>query len=132
MAKLIDYADAAPEAKAVFEDIAAARGLAPQDVNNAWKAMARHPANMEAFWALAKQTMKPGALDALTKEMVYLAVSMANRCEYCTASHTAQAKKKGMSEAMLGELIAVVGLAAMGNALAGAYRQPVDAQFEDA
>jgi AhpD family alkylhydroperoxidase len=122
--KLIDYADAAPEARAVMDEIKAARGVA--DVNNAWKAMARHPAVMRRFWERAQQVMAPGALDARTKELIYLAVSIANGCHYCTASHTALAQKKGASEEMLAEMVEIVGLALEGNSYATFYGQEVD------
>ena len=111
--KLIDYADAAPEARAVMDDIKRARGV--PDVNNAWKAMARHPVVMKRFWQRAQTTMAPGALDAVTKELIYLAVSVANGCHYCSASHTALAKKKGATEEQLAEMVEIVGLALEGN-----------------
>ena len=96
---LIPYEEAAPEARAVMDDIKAKRGVT--DVNNAWKAMARHPAVMRRFWERAQQVMQPGALDAKTKELIYLAVSVANGCHYCTASHTNLAKNKGVTEEQL-------------------------------
>lgn len=122
--KLIDYADAAPEAKAVMDEIKAARGV--PDVNNAWKAMARHPEVMRRFWNRAQATMQPGALDAVTKELIYLAVSVANGCHYCAASHTSLAKKKGASEAQLAEMVEIVSLALEGNSYATFYGQEVD------
>jgi AhpD family alkylhydroperoxidase len=130
MAKLIEYADASPEARAVFEDIAATRGIAPEAVNNVWKAMAVHPENMRRFWERIKDVMGPGTLDPLTKELIYLAVSMSQQCEYCVASHTAAAKRKGADEAMLAEMIAIVGLAVEGNRMAYAYQVPVDDAFK--
>ena len=129
MVTLVEYADALPEARAVFEDIARTRGIAPEEVNNVWKAMAVHPANMRAFWERAKTIMAGGTLDPLTKELIYLAVSISQQCEYCTTSHTHHARKKGASEAMLEEMIAVVGLAVEGNRMATAYRIPVDEAF---
>ncbi|HJQ57872.1 MAG TPA: carboxymuconolactone decarboxylase family protein [Vineibacter sp.] len=126
---LIEYDDASPEARAVFDDIAAARGIDPRQVNNFWKAMARHPAQMRRLWSNIAAVMAPGALDPLVKEMIYLAVSITNGCDYCVASHGAQARKRGMSEAMHGELLAVVGLASETNRLATGYRVPVDAAF---
>ncbi|MCW3475664.1 carboxymuconolactone decarboxylase family protein [Limobrevibacterium gyesilva] len=122
--KLIEYAEAAPEARAVMDDIKAARGV--PDVNNAWKAMARHPAVMRRFWERAKAVMQPGALDAPTKELIYLAVSIANGCHYCSASHTALAKKKGATEEQLAEMVEIVGLALEGNSYASFYGQDID------
>jgi AhpD family alkylhydroperoxidase len=125
--KPLNYAEAPAQARAVFDDIKATRGL--PDVNNFWKSLAHDPATLERIWANLKQVMAPGALDPLTKEMIYTAVSIANGCEYCTASHTAAARAKGMSEAMLGELVAVVAMACQTNALAQAYRPEIDPQF---
>jgi AhpD family alkylhydroperoxidase len=122
--KLTEYADAPPEARAVMDEIKATRGV--PDVNNAWKGMARHPEVMRRFWDRAKTTMQPGELDALTKELIYLAVSVANGCHYCAASHTALAKKKGASEAQLAEMVQVVSLALEGNSYATFYGFPVD------
>ena len=130
MVKLIEYQDASPAAKAVFEDIARTRGIAPHEVNNVWKAMAVHPENMRRFWERLKGVMAPGALDALSKELIYLAVSMSQQCEYCVASHTVAARRKGASEEMLAEMIAVVGLAVEGNRMASAYQVPVDEAFK--
>jgi AhpD family alkylhydroperoxidase len=120
----IEYADAAPEVRAVFDDIKAARGV--PDVNNFWKALAVHPPTLKRTWESLKQVMTPGALDPLTKEMLYLAASAAAGCAYCTASHTAAAKAKGMTDAMHGELLAVLGMAAETNRLAEALRVPID------
>ncbi|MCW5746160.1 MAG: carboxymuconolactone decarboxylase family protein [Alphaproteobacteria bacterium] len=127
---LIEYDDAEPAARAVFEEIAAARGIDPRQVNNFWKAMARHPAQMRRMWSNMKTVMVPGALDALTKELIYVAVSVTNNCEYCIASHGAQARRRGMTEEMFGELMAVVGLANETNRLATGYRVPVDDAFK--
>jgi AhpD family alkylhydroperoxidase len=121
---LVDYADAVPEVRAVFDDIKAARGV--PDVNNFWKALAVHPPTLKRTWESLKQVMAPGALDPLTKEMLYLAASAAAGCAYCTASHTAAAKAKGMTDAMHGELLAVLGMAAETNRLAEALRVPID------
>jgi len=121
---LIEYADAVPEVRAVFDDIKAARGV--PDVNNFWKALATHPPTLKRTWESLKQVMAPGALDPLTKEMLYLAASAAAGCAYCTASHTAAAKAKGMTDAMHGELLAVLGMAAETNRLAEALRVPID------
>ena len=121
---LVEYADAAPEVRAVFDDIKAARGVA--DVNNFWKALAVHPPTLKRTWESLKQVMAPGALDPLTKEMLSLAASAAAGCSYCTASHTAAARAKGMTDAMHGELLAVLGMAAETNRLAEALRVPID------
>lgn len=129
MPKLIEYADASPEARLVFEDIARTRGIAPEQVNNVWKAMAVHPANMRRFWERIKDVMAPGSLDAVTKELIYLAVSISQQCEYCVASHTVAARRKGADEDMLAEMFAVVGLAVEGNRMASAYQVPVDEAF---
>jgi AhpD family alkylhydroperoxidase len=124
----IEYRDASPEVRAVFDDIKQTRNVA--DVNNFWKHLARDPATLRRTWESIKQVMAPGALDPLVKEMVYLAVSVTNGCEFCIASHTAAARKAGMSDAMFGELMAVVGMANETNALANGYRVPVDAAFD--
>jgi AhpD family alkylhydroperoxidase len=129
MPKPIDPSKASREVRAVFDDIKRTRNV--PDVNNFWKYLARDPALLKRTWTSLKATMAPGALDPLTKEMIYLAVSVSNGCEYCTASHTAAARKAGMTEAMFGELMAVVGMANETNRLANGYRVPVDAAFED-
>jgi AhpD family alkylhydroperoxidase len=126
-ARLIEYAEASPEVRAVYDDIMATRGVA--DVNNFWKALALHPPTLARTWESLKQVMAPGALDPLTKEMLYLAVSAAAGCNYCVASHTAAARAKGMTEAMHGELLAVIAMAAETNRLAEALRVPVDEGF---
>jgi len=122
--KLINYPDAAPAARAVMDEIKAARGV--PDVNNAWKAMARHPGVMRRFWDRAQSVMQPGALDAKTKELIYLAVSVANGCHYCSASHTALAQKKGATEQELAEMVEIIALALEGNSYATFYGQDVD------
>ena len=124
----IDYADAPPQVRAVFDDIKKTRNV--PDVNNFWKYLARDPATLKRTWESIKEVMAPGALDPLMKEMVYLAVSVTNGCGYCTASHGAAARKAGMTDAMFGELMAVVGMANETNRLANGYRVPVDAAFE--
>jgi AhpD family alkylhydroperoxidase len=124
----INYADAAPEIRAVFDDIKRTRQI--EDVNNFWKYLARDPATLKRTWESIKEVMAPGALDARTKEMIYLAVSVTNGCGYCIASHNAAARKAGMSEAMFGELMAVVGMANETNRLANGYRVPIDPVFE--
>src|SRR5215471_12257827 len=100
----IEYADASPEVRAVYDDIMATRKI--DWINNFWKVLANHPANLKRTWESIKQIMAPGALDARTKELLYLAVSITNGCEYCIASHTAAARKAGMNDAMYGELLA--------------------------
>jgi len=129
MTALIDYADAPPEVRAVFDDIMATREVA--DVNNFWKALAVHPPTLRRTWESLKEVMAPGALDPLTKELVYLAVSASNGCDYCIASHKKAAEARGMTPAMWGELLAVVGMANETNRLANALRVPVDPAFED-
>ncbi|HEX4042943.1 MAG TPA: carboxymuconolactone decarboxylase family protein [Xanthobacteraceae bacterium] len=119
----IDYRDASPDVRAVYDDIKRTRHV--DDVNNFWKYLAHDPATLKRTWASIKEIMTPGALDALTKEMIYVAVSVSNGCEYCIASHTAAARKAGMSEAMFGELMAVVGMANETNRLVNGYRVPV-------
>jgi AhpD family alkylhydroperoxidase len=125
---LVEYADAPPEVRSVYDDIMKTRGT--DWVNNFWKALANNPAELKRMWGNVKQVMAPGALDPLVKEMVYVAVSATNGCEYCTYSHTAAARKKGMSDAMLMELLAVVGLANETNRLANGLRIDVDRQFK--
>ena len=132
MPKLIEYKDMAPRAKAVVEGIAQARGIEPASINNVWKALARHPAVMERFAAEMKAAFAPGKLDPLTKELVYLAVSITNQCDYCIASHGAMARNKGMTEEMHEEFMKVVLAAQKGNKIATAYRVPVDNAFEAA
>jgi AhpD family alkylhydroperoxidase len=127
MVKMVEYADATPEARAVFDDIMATRKS--DWVNNFWKALATHPPTLRRLWENVKQVMAPGALDPLVKEMIYVAVSVTNNCEYCIHSHTAGARAKGMTDAQFAELLAVVGLANETNRLANGYRIPVDPQF---
>ena len=127
LVRIIEYSQASPEVKVVYDDIMKTRGT--DWVNNFWKVLANDPALLARTWAQVKQVMAPGALDPLVKEMVYVAVSATNGCEYCTFSHTAAARKKGMSDAMLMELMAVVGLANQTNRLANGLRVPVDPQF---
>jgi len=127
LVKIIEYEQASPEVKVVYDDIMQTRGV--DWINNFWKALANDPAQLARVWAQVKQVMAPGALDPLVKEMIYLAVSVTNGCEYCTFSHSAGARKKGMSDAMFMELMAVVGLANQTNALSDGLRIPVDPQF---
>ncbi len=124
----IVYADAPPSVRAVYDDIKKTRNV--PDVNNFWKCLARDPAALKRTWESVKEIMAPGALDPLTKEIIYLAVSVTNGCGYCIASHTAAARKAGMSEAMFGEVMAVTGMANETNRLANGYRVPIDKAFE--
>jgi AhpD family alkylhydroperoxidase len=126
--KPIAYENAAPEARAVFDDIMATRKVA--DVNNFWKYLANEPRMMKHVWESLKEMMAPGALDPLTKELIYVAVSVTNGCEYCMASHGAAARAKGATDAMLNEAFAIAGLANMTNRLANAYGVPVDEAFK--
>ena len=128
LVRIIEYAEASPEVKVVYDDIMKTRGV--DWINNFWKALANEPAELARVWRNVKQVMAPGALDPLVKEMVYVAVSATNGCEYCTYSHTAAARKKGMSDAMLMELMAVVGLANETNRLSDGLRVDVDPQFK--
>jgi AhpD family alkylhydroperoxidase len=125
---LIEYKDANPEVRAVYDDIMATRQT--DWINNFWKALARDPVTLRRTWESIKQIMAPGALDPLTKEMIYVAVSVTNQCGYCIASHTAAARKKGMTGAMFAELMAVVGMANESNRLAAGYQVEIDEQFK--
>jgi AhpD family alkylhydroperoxidase len=127
--KPIELDDAPADVRAVFEDIMRTRNVG--DVNNFWKHLAREPRMLAHVWSALKDIMGKGHLDPLTKELVYLAVSITDACEYCRASHSAAARAKGASEAMLAELYAVVGLANMTNRLAVAFDVPVDEAFRD-
>ena len=127
LVKLIEYRDAPPAVKSVYDDIMKTRGV--DWINNFWKALANDPRELARVWANVKQVMAPGALDPLLKEMIYVAVSATNGCEYCTYSHTAAARKRGMTDAMFLELMAVVGLANETNRLANGLRPEVDPQF---
>jgi AhpD family alkylhydroperoxidase len=126
---LIEEGAASAEVRAVFDDIRTTRNT--DWINNFWRALANHPPTLRRIWQGLKEVMAPGALNPLTKEMIYLAVSVSNGCAYCTASHGAAAKRLGMSTAMFGELIAVVGMANQTNRLADGYRVPVDERFEN-
>jgi AhpD family alkylhydroperoxidase len=120
----IEYGDASPQVRAVYDDIKKTRNVS--DVNNFWKYLARDPVTLQRTWQSVKEVMTPGALDALTKELIYVAVSVTNGCAYCIATHTAAARKAGMTDAMFGELMAVVGMANETNRLANGYRVPID------
>jgi AhpD family alkylhydroperoxidase len=125
----IEYHDASAQVRAVFDDIKRTRQV--DDVNNFWKYLAHDPVMLTRTWQSIKEIMAPGALDPLTKEMIYLAVSVTNGCDYCIASHTAAARKAGMTEAMFGEVMAVVGMANETNRLANGYRVPIDPAFDN-
>ena len=124
---LIEYDQASSAARLVFDDIMRTRHT--DRVNNFWKALANHPPTLARIWDNVKQVMGPSRLDALTKEMIYVAVSATNNCEYCLHSHTASARKLGMDDEMLAEVLAVAGLANETNRLANGYRVPVDPAF---
>jgi AhpD family alkylhydroperoxidase len=125
---LVEYKDASPEVRAVYDDIMTTRKV--DWINNFWKAIARDPATLKRTWESIKQIMAPGALDPLTKEMLYVAVSVTNNCDYCIASHTASARKKGMTDAMFHELQAVIGMANETNKLVTGYQVELDEQFK--
>jgi AhpD family alkylhydroperoxidase len=125
--KPIEYAEASSEVRAVYDDIMAVRQT--DWVNNFWKVLAHHPPTLERMWANVKQVMAPGALDPLTKELIYIAVSVTNNCQYCIASHTAAARNKGMTSGQFGELMAVIGLANDTNRLVNGYGAEIDPQF---
>ena len=126
---LVEYSDASPEVRAVYDDIMATRQT--DWINNFWKALAHDPATLKRTWDSIKQIMAPGgALDPLVKEMIYVAVSASNQCPYCIASHTAAARKAGMTDAMFAELMAVVGMANETNRLASGYRVEIDEKFQ--
>ena len=125
----IEYADAGPEVKAVYDDIMAVRQT--DYINNFWKALAHDPVTLKRTWESIKQVMGPGGvIDPLMKEMIYIAVSVTNQCGYCIASHTAAARKGGMTDAMFGELIAVVGMANETNKLVTGYQVEIDERFK--
>lgn len=123
-AKPIEYADASPEVRAVFDEIMAVRKV--DKVNNFWKYLANDPSTLRRTWQSIQEIMSAGALDPLTKELIYIAVSVTNGCEYCIASHTAAAEKKGMTPEMFAEMMAVVGMANQTNRLVTGYRVEVD------
>src|SRR6185437_2924686 len=123
----LEYADAPPEVQAVYDDIMSTRQT--DWINNFWKALAHDPATLRRTWESIKQVMAPGALDAVTEEMIYLAVSASNQCPYCIASHTAAARKAGMTNEMFAEVMAVVGMANESNRLASGYQVEIDEKF---
>ena len=125
---LLSDADLSPEARAVFDDIRKTRGS--DFINNFWRALAHDPALLKATWERLKQVMGPGEIDPLTKELIYIAVSVANACSYCTHSHTAAARAKGMTDAQYSELVAIIGMAHQTNGLVTALQVPTDAEFQ--
>jgi AhpD family alkylhydroperoxidase len=125
---LIEYQNATAEVRAIYDDIMATRKT--DWINNFWKALAHDPPTLQRTWHSIKEIMAPGALDALTKEMIYLAVSTTNQCGYCIASHTAAARKAGMTDGMLAELMAVVGMANETNSLVSGYQVEIDERFK--
>jgi len=125
---LIEYKDASPEVRTVYDDIMAVRKT--DWINNFWKALANDPVALKRTWDDIKQIMAPGALDALTKELLYVAVSVSNQCNYCIASHTTSARKKGMTDEMFKELMSVVGMANETNRLVAGYQVEIDEQFK--
>ena len=125
---LIEHKDASPEVKAVYDDIMATRKT--DYINNFWKAIAHDPALLKRTWESLKSIMAPGALDPLTKELLYIAVSVTNNCNYCIASHTVSAQKKGMTDAMFKELMAVVGMANETNKMVTGYQVEIDTEYK--
>ena len=125
---LVEYADAGADVRAVYDDIMTTRKA--DRVNNFWKAIAHDPATLRRTWESVKQIMGTGALDPLVKEMIYVAVSATNQCAYCIATHTAAARKAGMTDSMFAELMAVVGMANETNRLASGYQVEIDEQFK--
>ncbi|MBD2385435.1 carboxymuconolactone decarboxylase family protein [Cylindrospermum sp. FACHB-282] len=125
MTKLIEYEEASDEVRAVYDDIRATRQT--EYINNFWKSIANHPPTLRRTWETLKEVMaSPGEIDPLMRELIYIAVSVTNGCDYCIASHSAAARAKGMSDAMLGELMAIAATANMTNRLANGYQIPVD------
>jgi AhpD family alkylhydroperoxidase len=124
---LVEYEDASPEVRAVYDEIMAVRKV--DWINNFWKALARDPKTLRRTWESIREIMGPGELDPLTKELIYVAVSATNQCGYCIASHTAAARKAGMTDGMFGELMAVVGMANETNRLASGYQVEIDQKF---
>lgn len=128
LVRSVEYQEASPEVRAVYDDIMATRKIT--SINNFWKVLACDPAMLKRTWEEVRDVMAPGTLDALTKELIYIAVSATNNCEYCSHSHTASARKQGMSDAMLAEVLAVTALANKTNRLANGFRVDVDVSFK--
>ncbi|MFN6565891.1 carboxymuconolactone decarboxylase family protein [Dendronalium sp. ChiSLP03b] len=129
MTKLIEYEEASDEVRSIYDDIKATRQN--DYINNFWKAIANHPPTLQRAWQAVKEVMSsPGELDPLMRELIYIAVSVTNSCEYCIASHTTAARAKGMSDTMFGELMGIIATANTTNRLANGYQIPVDEQFK--
>ena len=129
MTKLIEYEEASDEVRSVYDDICATRQN--DYINNFWKAIANHPPTLQRTWQAVKEVMTgPGEIDPLMRELIYIAVSATNGCEYCIASHTAGARAKGMNDTMFGEVMAIAATANMTNRLANGYQIPVDERFK--
>jgi AhpD family alkylhydroperoxidase len=124
----IEYENASAEVRAVYDDIKATRKI--DKVTNFWKALAHDPVRLKRTWEDTKQIMGPGPLDPLMKELIYVAVSISNQCDYCIAAHTAAARKKGMTEEMFDDMLAVVGLANQNNRLVAGHQVEIDEQFK--
>jgi AhpD family alkylhydroperoxidase len=124
----IEYEDASAEVRAIYDDIMATRKS--DWINNFWKVLAHHPPTLRRMWANVKEVMGPGALDPLTKELIYVAVSVTNNCQYCIASHTSAARAKGMTDEQHAELMAIIGLANDTNRLVNGYRAEIDERFK--
>ena len=124
----IEYADASAEVRAIYDDIMSTRKT--DWINNFWKVLAHHPPTLRRMWANVKEVMGPGALDPLTKELIYVAVSVTNNCQYCIASHTSAARAKGMTDEQHAELMAIIGLANDTNRLVNGYRAEIDERFK--
>lgn len=127
--KLLTDEEAEPAARAVFDNIRHTRKT--DFVNNAWRAQANDPAMLKRNWEKAKEIMAPGALDAVSKELIYLTVSIMNNCEYCIHSHSHFAKQKGLTKEQYMEMLNVIGLATEGNRLMTAMHVPVDKKFQE-
>lgn len=125
---LVEYENSSPAVRAVYDDIKATRKI--DKVTNFWKALAHDPTRLKRIWEDTKEIMGPGALDPLVKELIYVAISVSNQCDYCIASHTAAARKRGMTDAMFNEVMAVVGLANQNNRLVAGHQVEIDEQFK--
>lgn len=129
MTPLIEYDQASPEVRAVYDDILTTRKT--DYINNLWKALANNPPLLARTWERVKTIMGgPGTIDPLVRELIYIAVSVVNNCEYCIATHSAAARNKGLSDEMFGELMSIIGLANETNRLANGYRVPVDERYK--
>lgn len=128
MTRLIEYEQASAEVRAIYDDMMAVRKT--DYINNIWKALANHPPTLRKTWDHLKAVMcEPGVIDPLTRELIYIAVSVTNNCEYCIGTHSASARDKGMTDEMFGELLSIVGLANQTNRLANGYRVPLDEKY---